>query len=61
MVVGLYGLCAVVNVVCINFLPETSKGEIPDTIEEALQLYDVSLKKNKIFEPKSSELELTDT
>lgn len=47
VVIGLYEILAVVNVVCIYFLPETSGGEIPDTIKEALQLYDKKEKKPK--------------
>lgn len=39
VVIGLYGILAVVNVVCFYFLPETSGDEIPDTIKEALQRY----------------------
>lgn len=30
-------MLAMVSVVCVYFLPETGKGEIPDTIEEALE------------------------
>lgn len=47
VVIGLYGILAVVNVVCIYFLPETSGGEIPDTIKEAVQLYDKNAQKTK--------------
>lgn len=41
LLIGLYGMCAIVSVVCVHFLPETSEDEIPDTIEEALQLHNM--------------------
>ncbi len=47
VVIGLYGILAGVNVGCIYFLPETSGGEIPDTIKEALQRYDKSAQKTE--------------
>lgn len=59
MLVGLYGVFAIVNVVCIYFLPETSKGEIPDTIEEALELC-MRKKKGTIDRRNSAEFVLTD-
>ncbi|KAJ6646134.1 Organic cation transporter protein, partial [Pseudolycoriella hygida] len=56
LLIGLYGICAIVNSVCIYFLPETSKGEIPDTIEEAIER--CSINKKKASGKKSAEVEL---
>lgn len=59
LLIGLYGVFAVVTVVCVYFLPETSQGEIPDTIEEAIQL--CSKKKKRTIKRNGVESGLTDT
>lgn len=52
-------MCSVVNVICIYFLPETSQGEIPDTIEEALKRYGTPReRKNKNIGNNEANLEL---
>jgi len=39
IVTGLFGVLGLIKLTAIAFLPETSDGEIPDTIEEAKVAY----------------------